>query len=76
MDATCQEKAALIDNGGIEFRDTRRIMNMFYVPFTDVIANIVHPEFMETDEKFVSFLKLEMWVQWQAGMSIRREASK
>lgn len=52
MDATCQEKAALIDNGGIEFRDTRRIMNMFYVPFTDVIANIVHPEFMETDEKF------------------------
>lgn len=52
MDATCQEKAELIDDGGVPFRDTRKIMNMFYVPFTDVIANIVHPEFMETDEKF------------------------
>ncbi|CAI2349428.1 unnamed protein product [Caenorhabditis sp. 36 PRJEB53466] len=52
MDATCQEKAELIEDGGVAFRDTRKIMNMFYVPFTDVIANIVHPEFMETDEKF------------------------
>lgn len=52
MDTTCQIGAELIDDGGVPFRDTRRIMNMFYVPFTDVIANIVHPEFMETDEKF------------------------
>ncbi|UMM21781.1 hypothetical protein L5515_003314 [Caenorhabditis briggsae] len=52
MDATCQEGAELIENGGVAFRDTRKIMHMFYVPFTDVIANIVHPEFMETDEKF------------------------
>ncbi|EFO96525.1 CRE-AMX-1 protein [Caenorhabditis remanei] len=52
MDATCQEGAELIDDGGVAFRDTKKIMNMFYVPFTDVIANIVHPEFMETDEKF------------------------
>uniref|UniRef100_A0A8R1HZ44 SWIRM domain-containing protein n=2 Tax=Caenorhabditis japonica TaxID=281687 RepID=A0A8R1HZ44_CAEJA len=52
MDATCQDRADLIDDGGVAFRDTKKIMNMFYVPFTDVIANIVHPEFMETDEKF------------------------
>lgn len=51
MDATCQEKAMMIDDGGVPFRDTQKIMHMFYVPFTDVIANIVHPEFMESDEK-------------------------
>lgn len=52
MDATTQGAAELIEDGGVPFRDTKKIMHMFYVPFTDVIANIVHPEFMETDEKF------------------------